>query len=325
MPGERRGANALVQSRFAHDERENRWWRTPPGRPVTVEGAASRPLASVDIAAAAQLACLLEVNAPKPGNVSPGRPFGDMGVEDFLASAAAIGPAMADAGEQSLGVTVRDALEATARWTRVNTNLGLVLLLAPLAHAAHAGGNGETLRDELIRVLASTTVDDAHYVYQAIRLANPGGLGEAPDQDVGSEPTASLVAVMRLAADRDDIAREYATAFETTFDTGAVELRRLRQSGYSWDDAIVQTFLLLLAARPDTHIARRAGWDAAKRVSTDAHAVLDVGGVTTPQGRAAVRDLDDRLRDPANRLNPGTTADLTAAAIFVHLMDGTRI
>lgn len=282
-------------------------------------GPSRRPTAA-DIAAAAQLACLLEASAPKPGNVSPGRPFADMGFEDFLASAVAIGPAMAHAGERSLGVTVRDALEATARRTRANTNLGIVLLLAPLARAAHVREPGEALRDELTRVLASTTVDDARYVYLAIRLANPGGLGEVPDQDVGSEPTAPLADVMRLAADRDDIAREYATAFETTFSAGAVELRRLRESGHSWDDAIVQTFLTLLAARPDTHIARRAGVDAARRVSGEAGAVLEAGGVTTPQGRAAVRQLDERLRDPANRLNPGTTADLTAAAVFVHLL-----
>jgi triphosphoribosyl-dephospho-CoA synthase len=287
-----------------------------------MDGAAgpSWPLTSADIAAAAQLACLLEVSAPKPGNVSPGQPFADMGFEDFLASAVAIGPAMAHAGERSLGVTVRDALEATARWTRANTNLGIVLLLAPLARAAHTRGPAEGLRAALARVLSSTTVEDAREVYGAIRRAAPGGLGNAPEQDVADEPTASLVDVMRLAEDRDDIAREYATAFETTFGIGAVGLQRLREAGYSWDDAIVQMFLTILAARPDTHIGRRAGVDAAQRVSTDACAVLDVGGVTTPRGRTAIRDFDDGLRDSANRLNPGTTADLTAAAIFVHLL-----
>jgi len=282
----------------------------------------SKPLTSANIAAAAQMACLLEVSAPKPGNVSPGRPFADMGFEDFLASAVAIGPAMAHAGERSLGVTVRDALEATASWTRVNTNLGIVLLLAPLARAAHTRTPTEGLRPALARALASTTTEDAAEVYTAIRLAAPGGLGDAPEQDVTNEPTTTLLEAMRLAAARDDIAREYATAFEITFEAGAAELRRLRASGHSWDDAIVQTFLTVLAARPDTHIARRAGLETARRVSTDARAVLDVGGVTTLQGRAAVRDFDKCLRDPANRLNPGTTADLTAAAIFVCLVDG---
>src|SRR6058998_396462 len=89
-----------------------------------------------EIVAAAQLACLLEAAAPKPGNISPGRNFADSTYEDYLASAAAIGAPLAGVGTRPLGATVRLAVEATARWTRSNTNLGLVLLLTPLARAA---------------------------------------------------------------------------------------------------------------------------------------------------------------------------------------------
>src|SRR5437867_13237645 len=99
----------------------------------TSRGAA---LGARDVAIAAQLACLLEASAPKPGNVSPGRAFHDLRYEDFLAGAAAIGAPLAAAGPQPLGVTIRTAIEATARWTRSNTNLGIVLLLAPIARAA---------------------------------------------------------------------------------------------------------------------------------------------------------------------------------------------
>src|ERR1700730_14926778 len=98
--------------------------------------AARASQATVDVAAAAQLACLLEVSAPKPGNVSPGRRFVDLGYEHFLASAAAIGAPLASAGTRPVGATVRAAIEATMRWTASNTNLGIVLLLAPLARAA---------------------------------------------------------------------------------------------------------------------------------------------------------------------------------------------
>src|SRR5258706_9708705 len=93
---------------------------------------------AADVAIAAQLACLIEASAPKPGNVSPGRSFADLSYEDFLASAAAIGEPMAGAGTRPVGATVRLAVEATARWTRSNANLGIVLLLAPLARAAMA-------------------------------------------------------------------------------------------------------------------------------------------------------------------------------------------
>src|SRR5215212_2984894 len=99
---------------------------------------ASGPAVAADVAAAAQLACLLEASAPKPGNVSPGRHFADTRFEDFLASAAAIGAPLAGAGTRPLGATIRLAIESTACWTRSNTNLGIVLLLAPLARAAAA-------------------------------------------------------------------------------------------------------------------------------------------------------------------------------------------
>ena len=290
---------------------------------------------AVEIAAAAQLACLLEASAPKPGNVSPRRPFADTRYEDFLASAAAIGGPLAGAGTRPLGATVRLAVEATAAWTRSNTNLGLVLLLVPLAYAAclesaadePTGGvptahQPTGLRGALRRVLEATTVDDARDVYAAIRLAAPGGLGRAQGQDVADEPTMTLLDAMRLAATRDGIAREYATTFEVTFETGGPLLDRARLDGLSWDDAVVETFLTILARYPDTHVARRGGAAAAEEVSRRAHAALEAGGVRSSPGRLAIDEMDLALRDAHNTANPGTTADLTAAAIFVVLLAG---
>lgn len=276
---------------------------------------------AADVVAAAQLACLLEASAPKPGNVSPGAPFHDSTYDDFLASAAAIGPALAAAGDRPLGATIRAAVEATARWAPSNTNLGLVLVLAPLARAALRPGDAP-LRMQLAATLAETTVDDARETYAAIRLASPGGLGTAPQQDVTGFPTVTLREAMALAAGRDAIAREYVTDFQATFDIGAPVLRRARGAALSWGDAIVETYLTLLAAAPDTHIARKVGMEEAVAVQRRARAVLDTGGVRTPAGREAVARLDRELRDPANTLNPGATADLTGAAICVVLLEG---
>ena len=297
--------------------------------------AANQP---VDIAAAAQLACLLEASAPKPGNVSPGRHFGDTRYEDFLASAAAIGEPLAHAGSRPLGTTVRLAVESTARWTRSNTNLGIVLLLAPLAKAslgsdpsdgrswgqtpADRDSRLQNLRTAVGRVLADTTAQDARDVYAAIRLASPGGLGRADQQDVQAEPTQTLLDVMRLAADRDGIAREYATTFALTFDLGVPALTAARADGLSWDDAVVETFLTLLAAAPDTHVRRRSGTAVADQVTRRGRAVVRAGGVRTAAGRAALAQMDVALRDDRNSANPGTTADLTAAAIFALLLNG---
>jgi len=276
---------------------------------------------AAQVAAAAQLACLLEVSAPKPGNVSPFAAFRDASYEDYLASAAAIGPTLAAAGERPLGATIRAAVEATARWAPSNTNLGLVLLLAPLARAALTPG-GASLRDRLAATLAATTVADARDTYAAIRLGAPGGLGRAPDQDVAGTPTATLRDVMAMAVERDAIAREYASDFRTTFELGAPALRAALADRLPWRDAVVETYLTLLAAAPDTHIARKLGLPAAVTVQQRGRSVLDAGGVRTAPGREAIAALDGELRDEANTLNPGATADLTGAAIYLVLLEG---
>jgi len=271
------------------------------------------------VAAAAQLACLLEVSAPKPGNVSPGRDFHDTRYEDFVASAIAIGPAFAAAGEQPLGATIRRAIEDTARWSRRNTNLGIVLLLAPLARAAcFAGGS---LRERLSRVLAGTTMADAEDAYAAIRRARPGGLGRSTTEDVAEAPTVTLREAMRIAAGRDTVAREYVTDFAVTFDVGAPAIRGARSAGLTWREATVEGFLAILAAEPDTHVARKLGMAEAERISARARGVVESGGVRTEAGLAAIAALDAELRDAKNARNPGTTADLTCGALYVVILE----
>lgn len=271
-----------------------------------------------EVGAAVQLACLLEASAPKPGNVAPGRPFRDMCHEDFLASAAAIGPAFARAGERGLGATILAAVEATRRWTRANTNLGIILLAAPIARAAAADG---PRREAVQRELENSTVADAEHAYAAIRLASPGGLGTAPEADVRDRPAVTLVRAMQLAAHRDSIAREWATGFEITFGRGAPALRAALEAGLAWPEATVETYLCILAEVPDTLIGRKLGPAAAREVSEAAAAVLADGGVRTPEGRARLEAFDRSLRDPANRRNPGATADLTAAALLVVILE----
>lgn len=291
------------------------------------------------IAAAAQLACLLEASAPKPGNVSPGRSFPDMGYHDFLASAVAIGPVFANADRHSLGQLVHQAVASTSSWVPANTNLGIVLLLAPLAKAAMSASvvasTPESPRTGLIEqdllwrsvndLLAATTIDDAREVYAAIRLAGPGGLGRVDQQDVSGEPSVTLAEAMQLAAGHDGVAREYATGYQVTRGISMPALQRARRDGLSWEEAIAETFLTVLSHHLDTHIARKAGRSAAAAATEAAAAILAAGGVRTPDGRTAVDALDRSLRDRDHAKNPGTTADLTAASVFaVLLVDGWR-
>ena len=275
--------------------------------------------AQLDIATLAQLSCLLEVSAPKPGNVCPGMRFRDMSYEDFLVSALAIGPAIGEAGKVPLGITIEQALAATREVTRANTNLGLVLLLTPLAAASILTAG--TLRERAQRVLRATTIDDARLVYNAIRSANPGGMGKVSAEDLGEQPKVTLLKAMDLARERDSVAREYATDFEITFDCGVPALRAARQAGLGWLDAVTEAGLKLLSEVPDTLIARKAGKEVALQISAGARGVLEAGGVRSPAGRKALAEFDASLRDPQNSRNPGTTADLIAAATFVTLLE----
>lgn len=272
-----------------------------------------------DIGVQAQIACLLEVLAPKPGNVHPEAGFRDTGVEHYLASAAAIGPPMSRAAHRGVGETIRDAVRATRRRVRTNTNLGIILLFAPLAKAASEAAS--SLRESLRGVLTGLTVEDAVEAYAGIREAKAGSLGSVERGDVRDPPNVSLLEAMALAADRDSIAREYITDFAITFERAAPALRSARGSALDWSAAIVQAFLDVLAEVPDTLIARKLGIDAAREVSRSAGEVLALGGVHTPGGRDAIARLDRQLRDPDNLRNPGTTADLIAAALFVNLLD----
>jgi triphosphoribosyl-dephospho-CoA synthase len=271
------------------------------------------------VAGAAQLACVLEASAEKPGNITPRHDFADTTYEDMLRSAIALGPELGRAGERGVGDSVLAAVRATRRVAGANTNLGIALLLAPLARAALLGG---PLRERVEDVLAALTLDDARAAYAAIRLAGAGGLDDPVEHDVRDAPTVALREAMTAAADRDSVAAEYASGYPVTFDLGLPALARALEDGLAPRAATVELSLCLLAAVPDTLIARKRGRRAAERVSRDAAAVLAAGGVRSLAGRAALQAFDASLRRDGNALNPGTTADLVTAVLFVALLEG---
>lgn len=253
-----------------------------------------------------QLACVWEATARKPGNVHRYADFDDLTYLDFVHSALVAGPVLERAAERGVGLTVRDAIRATRTVVRTNTNLGIVLLLAPLA----AVPRDVPLETGVVAVLDRLTVADSRAVFEAIRLANPSGLGDAPEQDVRNEPTLPLREVMALGASRDLIARQYVNGFREVFEIGVPAL----SEELSLEAAIVRCHLRLLAANADTHIARRAGVDVAAEASRRADRVL--------RGEEAVADLDAWLRADGHRRNPGSTADLVTASLFAALRDG---
>jgi triphosphoribosyl-dephospho-CoA synthase len=267
----------------------------------------------------AQVACLLEVTARKPGNVHRFRDFDDTHYLDFVLSASAIGPAMELARSAPLGLTILHAVEATRRLVATNTNLGMILLLAPMA----AVPIRQDLRQGLAEILEHTTIEDATLAYQAIRLAMPGGLGKASDQDVAGEPSINLRDAMRLAADRDLVALQYASGFADVFDRALPRLRASIARGWPIESAIIDAYLDFLAQRPDTLIARKRGEATAVEASSRASRVLELGWPDTPEGLHALAEFDDWLRLDGHARNPGATADLITAALFAALRDGT--
>jgi triphosphoribosyl-dephospho-CoA synthase len=272
-----------------------------------------------DLARTAQLACVLEVSAEKPGNITPSHDFHDTSYEDMLRSGLALGGELGRAGERLVGETVLAAVRASRDAAGANTNLGIALLLAPLARAARKDG---PLRQRLGEVLRALTVDDARAAYAAIRLAGAGGLDEPVEHDVRDEPRVTLREAMAAAAERDTIASEYVSDYAVTFELGLPALADALGDGLHARDATVEVALLLLAEVPDTLIARKRGAEAAARVATGAHQVLSAGGVRSSGGAEALAEFDASLRQDGNALNPGTTADLVTAVLFVALLEG---
>jgi triphosphoribosyl-dephospho-CoA synthase len=262
-------------------------------------------------------ACRLEVLARKPGNVHPAASFPDLTCDDFLRSADIVSPVLAAAPVLGVGAVVLDAVTRTHAILGRNTNLGIVLLLAPLA----AVSRDRKLVEGVASVLAATTVDDARLVYRAIRAATPGGMGQVAEQDIAAVPTLPLVEVMRLAATRDRIAYQYAHDFRDIFELAVPTLLEWSRRTADWETAVIGLHLALMASIPDTLIARKCGAEVAIESARRAAHVLEAGWPDTPAGLGACREFDAWLRSDAHRRNPGTTADLVAATLFAALRD----
>jgi triphosphoribosyl-dephospho-CoA synthase len=300
-----------------------------------------------------ELAMLLEVTAAKPGNVNLTAGFEGTRIEHFLASAVAAKSSFEEAARRGIAVQdkklsvsdvcmgqiIKECAADINAWQKGgNTLLGSVMLLMPIAVAAgmtpteeNFGFDFARLRENLKLAVESTTAEDAVHLYEAIDVAKPSGLGGAPDLDV-TDPASktrilkenvSLYEVFKIAAGYDDICSEWVNSYPVTFDLAYPYLTEQLKRG-ALNTAVVHTFLKVLSEHPDTFIARKVGAEKAREVSLDAKKALELGGLETPEGRESILELDRRLRESGNLLNPGTTADLTAAALALCTLSGYR-
>jgi triphosphoribosyl-dephospho-CoA synthase len=305
------------------------------------------------IAKCLELAILLEVSANKPGNVNFSVGFHGTRVEHFLASAVAARPSFEKAAERGVAVSegrlgvgnvgmgkiMKECASDISVWQKGgNTLLGTVMLFVPLAVAAGMTRTDRNfvfdfrvLRENLRLVVESTTPKDAVNLYEAIDIAKPSGLGEAPNLDVSNpasksrilQDKVSLYEVFKLAAGYDDICSEWVNNYPITFDLAYPYIKEQLKSR-DLNTAIIHTFLNILSKHPDTFIARKAGVEKAREISFDAFKMLEKGGLETPEGKIAILEFDKRLRESGSRHNPGTTADITAATLALCVLGGYR-
>jgi triphosphoribosyl-dephospho-CoA synthase len=270
--------------------------------------------------AAATLACLYEATAAKPGNVHPRAGFDDVSYADFVASAVVIGPIIDQAPQRGVGQTVLDAVRATRAAVGTNTNLGTLLLIAPLAVVPP----GQSLSEGIHAVLAGLTSDDTRHVYEAIRISCAGGLGRTEQADVFADPPSdlSLVEAMRLAADRDAVARQYTSGFADVFEGTAAWIAEALTREMPLEGAIVWAHIRQMAQCPDSLIGRKCGPQIAAEAKRRAAAVLALQNRGAVAFQGAINDFDTWLREDGHQRNPGTTADLVAAGLFVLLREG---
>ena len=269
-------------------------------------------------AAAFRAACALELAALKPGNVHVYAPGHGMTSDDFRRSAdVAVAPLCEP--RASLGRRVLAAVTATREAVGQNTNLGIVLLCAPLAMAAEAGGK---LRTVLGSVLAHADVADADLVFRAIVRAAPGGLGDAQQHDVRRPATVTLRAAMAEAAGRDAIALQYVTDFAAIFEAGVPTYAAALARGWAAPWAAAAVYLGFLAGMPDSHVLRKHGPVAAAKLQAEAASWPPrLASVAQPTDLApALMAWDAALK--RQDLNPGTSADLTVASVFTHMLQG---
>ncbi len=266
------------------------------------------------VAEAFRAACRDELESPKPGNVHLFAPGHRMEAQDFLDSAEAAAPAIA-ADDLGVGARILGGVEATKARVGQNTNLGILLLCAPLAEAV-LRFPGAPLCEALERTLAGLTQEDARLAFRAIALAGPAGLGSAAEHDVNAPARVTLLEAMRVAAPRDRIAFQYANGFGDIFGLGLSELAVAREAGTEPWLATLRIYLRFFSALADSHILRKHGAEAAEGARREAAEFVrkqgDWGEPT--RVRADALAFDAALK--ARGLNPGTSADLTVATLF---------
>lgn len=260
-----------------------------------------------------------EIEALKPGNVSKYAAGHNMTYCDFERSAELCSPILCN-DSLGLGESILHSVEVTRKEIGCNTNLGMLLLFAPLIKAYKTNNKKDNIRNSLKNVLEHLDQKDSEKVFQAIRLAQPGGLGRVDKQDVNFSPSINLLEAMSLAAERDMIARQYVSGYEAVFNIGLKSLVEFDKRWNSVEWATVACYLSLMVTFPDSHIRRKFGAEVAKHILNRSKPVFErfINNKNPAEAKSELLEFDKELKDSG--INPGTSADLTAASLLVYAM-----
>ncbi len=266
-----------------------------------------------------QFAIETECSARKAGNVHPQASFENLNHRHFVVAAKAIGERIDHCIGQPVGQIVLHSVRAMMDAVGTNTSLGTILLMAPLAAATHRSfeknHKNESLHDYLNETLSTLTQDDSRDIYEAIRIAKPGGLGDSQSMDVRELAPKNVLDAMRLASAWDDIALQYVSDFALVFEIWR-RIKIKQAIGLAKLDAIRCVQMEVLSERVDSLITRKQGLVFAKQVQSLAGEVLSSGPYGSEEYEASWQSIDAYMRDAEHRGNPGTIADLIAAALF---------
>ena len=262
---------------------------------------------------------ITEVNALKPGNVNRNADGHGMSCDDFIRSAQLVTPLICNP-DLTLGQRIQQSVHITKIKIGCNTNLGMLLLFTPIIMSAQAiqPFKFAALQDTLSYMVSTITADESALVFQAIIEANPGGLGQSKKYDVNLQPKCTLFEAMAVAQNRDLIAKQYVTGFADVFLTGYPCIKEFTRRWNSVEWATVGCYLTFLGTFIDTHIARKYGLEVATKIKARATKVAEQFNKNDNPGDAkhVLLEFDKELKN--SNINPGTTADLTAASLLIY-------
>lgn len=266
----------------------------------------------------------MELKAIKPGNVGYHADGHGMRVNQFEISAEVSSKALFQPCS-CVGERIYNAIKATHDAVGDNTNLGIILLLAPLVETLLTTSDGQLVLSDIENILSQLSIEDAKFTYQAIQLAMPGGMGRVKAQDIANEPSVTLFEAMQMSEHKDRVAFQYTHQYEDIFEHNLPTFWRYMDRWGSPQWAATAIFLSQWLRIPDSLIIRKKGLLKAREIS-DMIAPLANRVLASRDPTEHVSDLlslDNQLKRAG--INPGTTADLTVATLFVAAIESADL